>query len=208
MCSQAANPLSAIIRRDSSSSVSPIRRQEALQSRCQVTMSYIGGFLDLNRDNRLGNRADDVVIEQQHCGGNTLVVYRGRLKPGGNYHLLPQYAKVALIPSIHCPMGSAHVGVQCPLTSSLFEIPGYWDRLRYPGLSPVLVSIALPFAFHISVFPFTLLHLPFVYFFTETVSEPSHQPSSFTWAWNQHMTTGLGHFPRDIFPGTFPRSKM
>jgi len=115
-------------------------------------MSYIGGFLDLNRDNRLGNRADDVVIEQQHCGGNTLVVYRGRLKPGGNYHLLPQYAKEALIPSIHCPMGSAHVGVQCPLTSSLFEIPGYWDRLRYPGLSPVLVSIALPFAFHISVF--------------------------------------------------------
>ena len=49
-------------------------------------------------------------------------------------------------------MGSAPVGVQCPLTSSLGKFLGYWDWLWYPGLSPVLVSIALPFAFHISVF--------------------------------------------------------
>src|SRR6218665_2519573 len=49
-------------------------------------------------------------------------------------------------------MGSAPVGAQCPLTSSLGEFLGYWDWLGYPGLSPVLVSIAFPFAFHISVF--------------------------------------------------------
>src|SRR6218665_169789 len=49
-------------------------------------------------------------------------------------------------------MGSAPVGAQCPLTSSLGEFLGYWDWLWYPGLSPVMVSIALPFAFHISVF--------------------------------------------------------
>src|SRR6218665_1032585 len=49
-------------------------------------------------------------------------------------------------------MGSAPVGAKCPLTSSLGEFLGYWDWLWYPGLSPVLVSIALPFAFHISVF--------------------------------------------------------
>src|SRR6218665_205601 len=49
-------------------------------------------------------------------------------------------------------MGSAPVGVQCPLTSSLGEFPGYWDWLWYPGLSPVLVSNAFPFAFHIWVF--------------------------------------------------------
>src|SRR6218665_3240211 len=55
-------------------------------------------------------------------------------------------------PSIHCSMGSAPVGGQCPLTSSLGEFLGYWDWLWYPGLTPVLVSIALPFAFHISVF--------------------------------------------------------
>src|SRR6218665_2187999 len=55
-------------------------------------------------------------------------------------------------PSIHCPMGSAPVGAPCPLTSSLREFLFYRGWLWYPGLSPVLVSIALPFAFHISVF--------------------------------------------------------
>ena len=38
-------------------------------------------------------------------------------------------------------MGSAPVGAQYPLTSSLGEFLGYWDWLWYPGLSPVLVSI-------------------------------------------------------------------
>ena len=55
-------------------------------------------------------------------------------------------------PSIYCSMGSAPVSAQCPLTYSLGEFLGYWDWVWYPGLSPVLVSIALPFAFHISVF--------------------------------------------------------
>jgi len=43
-------------------------------------------------------------------------------------------------------MGSAPVGAQCPLTSSLGEFLGYGDWLWNPGLSPVLVSIALTFA--------------------------------------------------------------
>src|SRR6218665_3846886 len=30
-------------------------------------------------------------------------------------------------------MGSAPVSVQCPLTSSLGEFPGYWDWLWYPA---------------------------------------------------------------------------
>src|SRR6218665_3166250 len=56
-------------------------------------------------------------------------------------------------PSIHpCSMGSVPVGAQCPLTPSLGEFLGYRDWFWYPGLSPVLVSSALPFAFHISVF--------------------------------------------------------
>ena len=59
---------------------------------------------------------------------------------------------LSIHPSIHCSMGSAPIGAQCPLTSSLGEFLGYWDWLWYPGLSPVLVSIALPFAFHILVF--------------------------------------------------------
>src|SRR6218665_3556243 len=49
------------------------------------------------------------------------------------------------------------VGVQCPISSSLGEFPSYWDWLWYPGLSPVLVSIALLFAFHIWCFPFALI---------------------------------------------------
>src|SRR6218665_278404 len=40
------------------------------------------------------------------------------------------------------------LNVQCPIASSLGEFPSYWDWLWCPGLSPILVSIALPFAFH------------------------------------------------------------
>src|SRR6218665_1710046 len=48
-------------------------------------------------------------------------------------------------------MGSMPVGVLCPLTSSLGEFPDYQDWLWYPGLLPVLESIALSFPFHIWV---------------------------------------------------------
>src|SRR6218665_3760085 len=37
------------------------------------------------------------------------------------------------------------------------EFPSYWDWLWCTGLSPVLVSIALPFAFHTWCFPFALI---------------------------------------------------
>src|SRR6218665_1396948 len=50
------------------------------------------------------------------------------------------------------------VGVQCPISSSLDEFPSYWDWLWCPGLSPVSVSIALPFAFHTWCFPFALVY--------------------------------------------------
>src|SRR6218665_303132 len=48
-------------------------------------------------------------------------------------------------------------GVQCPISSSLGEFPSCWDWLWRPGLSPLLVSIALPFAFHTWRFPFALI---------------------------------------------------
>src|SRR6218665_2296324 len=50
------------------------------------------------------------------------------------------------------------VGVQCPISSSLGEFPSYWDWLWCPGLSPVFVSIPLPFAFHTWCFPFALIY--------------------------------------------------
>src|SRR6218665_3981879 len=89
-------------------------------------------------------------------------------------------------------MGSAPVGVQCPLTSSLGEFPGKWDWLWYPGLSPVLVSNASPFSFHIWVFS---IHssspaIDFIrLFFTVAVPAPRHQPSSCTRAWDRHRAT-------------------
>jgi len=89
-----------------------------------------------------------------------------------------------MYPSIHRSMGSAPVGVQGPLTYSLGEFLGYRDWLWYPGLSPMLVSIALPFAFHISVFSIhstssAALPMDFIrLFFTVAVSAPHHQPSS------------------------------
>src|SRR6218665_640615 len=55
-------------------------------------------------------------------------------------------------------VGSMPVGVQCPISSPLGKFPSYnWDWLWCPGLSPVLVSIALPFAFHTWCFPFALI---------------------------------------------------
>src|SRR6218665_593479 len=58
------------------------------------------------------------------------------------------------------------VGVQCPISSSLGEFPSHkWDWLWCPGLSPVLVSIALPFAFHTWGFPFALICLGFQWCF-------------------------------------------
>src|SRR6218665_1965473 len=48
-------------------------------------------------------------------------------------------------------------GVQCLISSSLGEFPSYWDWFWCPGLSPVLVSISLPFAFHTWRFSFALI---------------------------------------------------
>src|SRR6218665_1062012 len=87
-------------------------------------------------------------------------------------------------------MGSAPVFAQSPLTSSLGEFLGYRDWLWCPGLSPLLVSIALLFVFHnISVFSIhsssPCYWISFVYFLTVAVSAPRHQPSSLfqTWDW-------------------------
>src|SRR6218665_3156525 len=88
-------------------------------------------------------------------------------------------------------LGPQPVGVQCPITSSLGEFPDYWDWLWYPGLPPVLVSIAFPFAFHISVFsfPFSSPAIGFhsCFFFTTDVSAPIRS--------TRHLLTFSGEFP-------------
>src|SRR6218665_67607 len=88
-------------------------------------------------------------------------------------------------------MSSSPVGAQCPVTSSLGEFLDYRDWLWYPGLSPGLVSIALPFALpFLDVFYslcFTCHWISFVYFLLGgEVSAPPHQTSSLFQTWDWH----------------------
>src|SRR6218665_1971017 len=81
------------------------------------------------------------------------------------------------------------VGVQCPISSSIGEFPSYCDWLWYPVLSPVLVPIALPFAFHTWRFPFALIcHWISIVFFLygRCIATHSVDPS---------LTHFLGEFP-------------
>src|SRR6218665_504037 len=81
------------------------------------------------------------------------------------------------------------VGVQCPISSSPGEFPSYWDWLWCPGLSPVLVSITLPFAFHTWCFPFAFIcHLISIVFllYVRRIATHSVDPS---------LTHFLGELP-------------
>src|SRR6218665_36359 len=92
------------------------------------------------------------------------------------------------------------VGIQCPISSSLREFPSYWDWLWCPGLSPVLVSIALPFAFH-WCFHSLLLAIGFQSCFSATAT--SKHPIVFllygrriaTHSVDPSLTHFLGEFP-------------
>ncbi|CAC5369498.1 unnamed protein product [Mytilus coruscus] len=57
--------------------------QGEVQTLCEVTMKYYGPNLILPRDQR--DPTQDVEIEQQHCGGNTLPVFKERIKPGDEF---------------------------------------------------------------------------------------------------------------------------
>src|SRR6218665_3840087 len=80
-------------------------------------------------------------------------------------------------------MGSASVGAQCPLTSSLGEFLGY--RVIGSGIlgfRPCWCPSPFPSPSMSRCFLFTLLPLPLdfirLFFFTVAVSSPHHQPSS------------------------------
>ena len=51
-----------------------LKHQERVQTLCDVTMHYFGSNLKLEYERT--DPRDEVMIEQQHCGGNTLVVFR------------------------------------------------------------------------------------------------------------------------------------
>ena len=56
-----------------------MKHQERVQTMCDVTMHYFGSTLRL--DYEKFDPRDDVVVEQQHCGGNTLLVFREKILP-------------------------------------------------------------------------------------------------------------------------------
>ena len=55
------------------------------RGRVQVTMCYYGTSVHLDCERT--DRRDEVVVQQQHCGGNAPVVYSGKLLPGGEIWL-------------------------------------------------------------------------------------------------------------------------
>src|SRR6218665_3550079 len=95
-------------------------------------------------------------------------------------------AYLHVCPSIHRFMGSAPVVVQCPLTSSPGEFPGYWDWFCYPAWAfarvgvhrlSLLPSIFRCFSIHSSS-PATEFHSCF--FFTTDVSAPIRLPFTYS----------------------------
>ena len=56
-------------------------RSSVHQSRVCVTMMYFGKTVHLSHD--MTDMRDEVKVFQQHCGGENLCVYKGKLREGG-----------------------------------------------------------------------------------------------------------------------------
>ncbi|XP_076438005.1 uncharacterized protein LOC143277146 isoform X2 [Babylonia areolata] len=56
------------------------------QTLCRVAMRYHGWALNLARERT--DLTQEVVVEQQHCGGNTLTVFKERLEPGSKFEFI------------------------------------------------------------------------------------------------------------------------
>ena len=46
-------------------------------------MVYYGPHTKVDYDRMVFSDVDEVMVMQQHCGGENLIVYKGYLKPGG-----------------------------------------------------------------------------------------------------------------------------
>lgn len=51
-----------------------------MHSNVHLTLCYLGRTLNLDGDRTLGV---EILVLQQHCGGNTLILYKGRISPNG-----------------------------------------------------------------------------------------------------------------------------
>jgi hypothetical protein len=50
-----------------------VKHQEKVQTFCEVTLHYFGSKLRLDSFGYDGS--DEIMVEQQHCGGNTLPIF-------------------------------------------------------------------------------------------------------------------------------------
>ncbi|CAF3790952.1 unnamed protein product [Rotaria sordida] len=51
-------------------------------SPCQITMVYYGPHTKVDYDHLVFEEIDEIIVMQQHCGGENLIVYKNYLKPG------------------------------------------------------------------------------------------------------------------------------
>lgn len=51
---------------------------------CRITMIYFGPNTKLDYDHSIFEPVDEIIVMQQHCGGENLIVYKDTLKPGGS----------------------------------------------------------------------------------------------------------------------------
>ncbi|UJR29948.1 hypothetical protein I4U23_017495 [Adineta vaga] len=52
---------------------------------CQIQMIYYGPHTKVDYDRMVFSDIDEVMVMQQHCGGENLIVYKGLLKPGAEF---------------------------------------------------------------------------------------------------------------------------
>ncbi|CAD5123907.1 DgyrCDS12214 [Dimorphilus gyrociliatus] len=61
-----------------------VKYQEKMQTFATVAMHYFGRDLKLDYE-RFDDGKDEIVVEQQHCGGNTLIVFKERLASNSDF---------------------------------------------------------------------------------------------------------------------------
>lgn len=57
--------------------------QKNAQSPCVIRMIYYGPKIKVDYDHLVFEAVDEVAIMQQHCGGESITVYKNHLKSGG-----------------------------------------------------------------------------------------------------------------------------
>lgn len=60
-----------------------MKHQDKIHTMCEVTIHYFGSNLKL--DYEKFDPRDEVIVDQQHCGGNTLAVFKNKLLPGSKW---------------------------------------------------------------------------------------------------------------------------